>query len=100
MRIARVAAASAYAHAAPEMDRSECGAALSGLALTARLFPGLTPWAVLFRPLRGSPLPESQPVLGEKPRMQDFTTEPRRLLRRRSLEIGNSSAAPQEVSKS
>jgi len=50
MRIAPVAAASAYAHAAPEGDRSGCGAALSGLALTTRFFPGLTPWAVLFRP--------------------------------------------------
>jgi len=60
MRIASVAAASAYAHAAPERDRSGCRAALSGLALTTRFSPGLTPWAVLFRPLRGSPLSESQ----------------------------------------
>ncbi|MBM3791288.1 MAG: hypothetical protein FJW35_13210, partial [Acidobacteria bacterium] len=54
MRIAPVAAASACAHAAPERDRSGCGAALSGLALTTRFFPGLTPWAVLFRPF-GAP---------------------------------------------
>jgi len=37
---------------------------LGGLALTAPFSPGLTPWAVLFRPLRGSPRSESQKQKG------------------------------------
>ncbi|MBM3790888.1 MAG: FtsX-like permease family protein [Acidobacteria bacterium] len=48
---------------------------LGGLAPTTPFFPGLTPWAVLFRPLRGSPLSESQLGAGGRRLARQFFFE-------------------------